>query len=212
LTAGATHNLVPDRSRRSTRVAVLGTLAEFHDKPLPYDLSALVRLVAEQSPDLLCLDITPAQWRGADFTGLSPEYREALLPLAHQTDIVVVPIAGESPPSEPSATGWRGRAIRLLRSWLARLQSGASGPEVVSEGPRHFIADLLYNAAGQLAGEEVREAWRSHTEGLIDRVRETARRDPDTRILVAVNVRHCHHVRRALDKYPDTESVRLRKL
>lgn len=212
MSTSATHNPVPGRRESATPVAVLGTLAEFHDEPLPYDLSALVRLVAEQSPDLLCLDITPEQWRGADFADLPPEYREALLPLARQTDIVVVPVAGESPPPEPVATGWRGRAIRLLRGWLARLQRGASSPEAVSEGPRHFVADLLYGAAAGLAGSEVREAWRTHTEGLIARVRETVHRDPDSRILVAVNVRHCHHVRHALGKHPGIKAVRLREL
>ncbi len=212
MSANVTHNPAPVRREGATPVAVLGTLAEFHGGPLPYDLSSLVRLVAEQSPDLLCLDITNEQWRGADFAALSPEYREALLPLARQTDIVVVPVAGENPPSEPAAAGWRGKAIRLLRSWLIRLQRGASGPEAISEGPRHFVADLLYGAVAWLAGGEVREAWRVHTEDLIARVRETVRRDPDSRILVAVNVRHCHHVRRALGEHPDIKSIRLRDL
>ena len=47
----------------STRVAVLGTLAEFHREPIPYDLAALVRLVTDLGPDLLCLDMTPEQWQ-----------------------------------------------------------------------------------------------------------------------------------------------------
>lgn len=41
-----------------TPVAVLGTLAEFHREPIPYNLAALVRLVTELRPDLLCLDLT----------------------------------------------------------------------------------------------------------------------------------------------------------
>ena len=35
---------------------------------------------------------------GQDGGDLPPEYRDALSPLAHQTDIVVVPIVGERPP------------------------------------------------------------------------------------------------------------------
>src|SRR3972149_11760769 len=90
-----------------TPVAVIGTLAEFHREPIPYDLSTLVRLVHDLKPDLLCLDITPDQWQRRDFADLPPEYREALLPLAHQTDIVVVPLAGGRPPQGPTAAGWR---------------------------------------------------------------------------------------------------------
>ncbi len=137
-----------------TPVTVLGTLAEFHREPIPYDLPALVRLVTDLRPDLLCLDITPEQWRQRDFGELPPEYREALLPLAYQTDIVVVPIGGEYPLQELMAPGWRTRAIGVLRRWLASLQRHAPGPAEVNEGPHHFLADLLYEAIGWMAGRE----------------------------------------------------------
>src|SRR5512134_2410447 len=105
-----------------TPVAVLGTLTEFHHEPLPYNLKALVKLVTNLRPDLLCLDITPDQWQRRDFADLPSEYREALLPLAQQTDIVVVPIGETQPLEEPQASGWRGRIIALLRHGLIWLQ------------------------------------------------------------------------------------------
>ena len=95
---------------RATRIAVLGTLAEFHQDPLPYNLAALVDLVAAIHPDLLCLDITHEQWQQKRFDKLSPEYSRALLPLAAQTDIVVVPIGGQQMMPSTSASGWRGRS------------------------------------------------------------------------------------------------------
>ena len=42
-----------------------------------------------------------APWRD-----LPPEFGQALLPLAYQTDMVVVPLAEADPPAEPSAAGW----------------------------------------------------------------------------------------------------------
>ncbi len=199
-------------STESTPVAVLGTLAEFHHEPIPYDLSALVRLVGECNPELLCLDLTPDQWRHRDFEDLPPEYRDALLPLAEQTDIVVVPVAGDWPPAEPAAIGWRGTCIGILRHCLILLQRGAPNPEAISEGPRHLGADLLYGAITWLAGRDARRAWCSHTEKIVDRVHEVARRDPGSRVLVAVNVRHCHHVRRALRKRPAINVASVRDL
>ena len=55
----------------TTPVAVLGTLAEFHEEPIPFDLNAFVRLVARLRPDLLCLDMTPDDWRQRDFGGVA---------------------------------------------------------------------------------------------------------------------------------------------
>lgn len=191
-----------------TPIAVLGTLAEFHKEPIPYDLNALVRLVSRLHPDLLCLDMTPKQWLQRDFGGLPPEYREALLPLAYQTDIVVAPIAGENPPAELTATGWRGWAIATLRRWLATLQRTAPGPDAINQGIQHHVADFLYSMSDWLAGLSARRRSRNHTNHLTQAVLELARRDPGARILVVVNVRHCHIIRKALRKYPEIQVVK----
>jgi hypothetical protein len=198
--------------KAKTNIAVLGTLAEFHKEPIPYDLAALVRLVSAVQPDLLCLDITPEQWRQRSFGGLPPEYREALLPLAYQTDIVVAPIAGDHPPAEPTASGCRGELIQLFRRWLAALQRTAPGPGAINQGLRHHIADLLYSLSAWLAGQHARRARQRHTQHLTQAVVEVARHDPGCRILVVVNVRHCHHIRHALRRVPEINVVHYKDL
>lgn len=200
------------RAPTPTPIAVLGTLAEFHREPIPYDLNALVQLVTDLRPDLLCLDITPEQWRRRDFSNLPPEYRDALLPLAHQTDIVVVPIGEDLSLQEPTAPGWRGRVIGVLRRWLAHLQRTAPGPAAINEGWRHHAADLLYSLIAWLAGSDAQRAWRAHTAHLTRQVLEVARRDPGSRIMVVVNVRHCHHIRPALRQSPNIRVVKYSQL
>ncbi len=195
-----------------TPVAVLGTLAEFHREPIPYDLDALVRLVVDLRPDLLCLDLSRDQWQRRDFEELPPEYREALLPLAYQTDIVIAPIGVEASPQEPTASGWKGRFVAQLRKWLAYLQRTAPGPAAINQGLRHHLANLLYDAIAILVGHETYRQWKTHTDQLIKHVLEVVHRDPGRRILVVVNVRHCHIIRRALEKHPEVQVVEYRNL
>lgn len=190
-----------------TSVAVLGTLAEFHHEPIPYNLGALVQLVTELHPDLLCLDMTPTQWQRREFDDLPPEYREGLLPLANQTDIVVVPIGEERALEEPTASGGRGRVITLLRKGLGFLQRTAPGPTAINEGWRHHVANLLYDLIARLAGNDIRHAWHAHITHLTQQILEVVRRDPGCRVLVVVNVRHCHHIRPALRKHPEIDVV-----
>lgn len=190
-----------------TRVAVLGTLAEFHREPIPYDLAALVRLVSELHPDLLCLDMTLEQWQRQDFGDLPPEYRDALLPLAYQTDMVVVPIAEDRPPAEPATPGWRGWLINFCRRGLASIQRAALGPAAVNQGWRYHLADLVYLLIAWLAGGQAFREWQTHRHHLVQHVLDLVRRDPGRRVQVVVKVRHCHHLRPDLKKYPEVQVV-----
>ncbi len=196
----------------TTSIAVLGTLADIHREPIPYDLGALVALVRQIQPDLLCLDLTPEQWRDQAFADLPPEYREALLPLARLGDMVVVPIAGDCPPPEPSVMGWRAGILRWAIGGLAALHRSAPDPTSANQGWRHDLANLLYAVIGRLAGPGLRQEWRNHIVHLTQQVLTTARRDPGCRILVAVNVRYCHHIRHALQGQPAVRVVSFSEL
>ncbi len=178
-----------------TKIAVLGTLAEFHQEPSPYNLATLVDLVQQINPDLLCLDLTLAQWQGQDFSNLSPEYGQALLPLAYQTDVVVVPIGGEHPMPRAQADGWRGWSIGLLRKWFALVQRIAPGPDATNQGWRHEVANFFYYFARRLAQNIVQQAYQQHIDHLTAAVLDVGRRDPGSRILVKVNVQYGHHIR-----------------
>ena len=202
----------PGVSEQQTRVAVLGTLAEFHREPIPYDLKALVELVAQLRPDFLCLEITPEQWQQRDFADLPPEFGEALLPLAYQTDMVVMPISEADPPQEPAATGWRGRVIEWLRPGLGLIVRSAPDAAAVNQGWRHDLANGLYHLIALLGEGQAEQAWQVHRHYMIEQVIKLAGRDPGRRILVVVNVRHCHHLRPALSKHSNLDVVKFSEL
>jgi hypothetical protein len=183
-----------------TQIAVLGTLAEFHRDPLPYDLTALVDLVAKINPDLLCLDISLEQWQQQDFSSLPAEYSEALLPLADQTDTVVVPIGGSPTMPQATAVGWRGVLIGWARQLLAWMQSSAPGPDAINQGWRHELGNVLYGLARKLAGSTVNHAYHAHIKQLSQAARRVAENNPGSRILVVTNIQYCHHIRPQLQQ------------
>ena len=184
-----------DTAEILTRIAVLGTLTEFHADPLPYDLKSLVDLVAGINPDLLCLDMTLTQWQQQDFSRLSSEYREALLPLAAQTDMVVVPIGGEQAMPRATAVGWRNVLISGVRKLLGWLQATAPTPDAINQGWRHELANLLYGLTRRLAGKTANHAYHVHIEQLAQAALQAATNNPGNRILVVTNIQYCHHIR-----------------
>ena len=190
------------RAENPTRIAVLGTLTEFHADPLPYDLQALVDLVAGINPDLLCLDMTLAQWQQKEFDSLPAEYREALLPLAAQTDMVIVPIGGELEMPRATAVGWRNHLIGHIRTLLGWVQTNAPTPDAINQGWRHELANVLYGLSRHLAGSAAREAYHIHIEELTQATRQVAMNNPGNRILVVTNIQYCHHIRPQLRQQP----------
>jgi hypothetical protein len=196
---------------QTTHVAVLGTLAEFHPSAIPYDMQALVDLVVDVHPDLLCLDMSPEQWRRGDFGDLPPEYREALLPLAGQSNIVVVPVGGDGA-EETALTGWQGRLVGWLRTRLAALQQTAPGLDAINRGWRHDLGNLIYHLIAGLSPGEGQQRRAEHLATLRDRVVQAARRDPGARMLVVVNIQYCHLLRPELQKYPDIDVVSYHEL
>lgn len=190
-----------------TRVGVLGTIAEFHVGAVAFDLEALFDLVVKIHPDLLCLDIPPETWEQKSFADLPPEYREALLPLAERSDIVIVPIGDRQIQTQPETTGWRGAATGWLQALLSALQRNAPSPLAVNYGWRHDLANGLYYLIDRLDQMFIRESHKAHTQHLIDRIRQAVRRDPEAKILAVVNVRYCHHIRPALREDEQIEVV-----
>lgn len=71
---------------------------------------------------------------------------------------------------------------------MGNLQCHAPGPAEVNEGPHHFLAALLYEAFGWLAGRDSQRTWKVQIDHLEQRMLEDVRRDPRCRVLVAVNV------------------------
>ncbi len=195
-----------------TRIAVLGTLAEFHDGAVAFDLEALFDLVVGIHPDLLCLDIPPEIWDEKRFNEMLPEYRDALLPLAERSDIVVVPIGDTQIHRAPITTGWRGAIIRWLRSLLAALQRNAPSPKAINYGWRHDLANVLYYLIDRLAQKHLRASHLAHTRHLTQQIREVADRDPEAIILAVVNVRYCHHIRPSLREDEAIEVVPFNEL
>ena len=110
-----------------TRIAVLGTLADLHREPIRYNLACLTDLVEQLNPDLLFAELQREAWETDDLSAAPIEYREALIPLAARTNIVVVPIqaaAGCEPGMAQAAhIGPLQRAIlRWLDGLLRHLQ------------------------------------------------------------------------------------------
>lgn len=206
---------------KKSRVAVLGTIRELHQGPVSYDLAALSRIIEERAPDLLCAEIGIEQWEKSQLSGLAPEYRDAVWPLSRRTSMVIVPVDGaqqswdDFPPGVPpgcSLSGLRGWLVSLLNRALVGLTRLAGSPKAINSGFFEHLCGTLCGLSLYAAGKDSRKEWERGNQILLKGILNSVRRDPGRRVLVTVDCRRKHWLRKHLRRLPDLEMVDVWKL
>lgn len=208
---------VEDNSTASSRVAVLGTLAELHQEPIEYNLQTLRRLVKDLQPDLLCAEIHPDDWQAGDLSRLPPEYRETLVPLSRRTDIIIVPVSGSKErelvaPRGGRMLGLRTLLVRSLNGQLRLMQRLANGPRAINSGLFGWICDGMCALTAWVCGPEAQRTWDQANQAILNNIISAIQRDPGRRVLVTVDCRRRHRLERNLRHVPKVELVNYREL
>lgn len=192
----------------TTRIAVLGTLSDLHLQPIRYDLAELACIVADAQPDLLAVEIEREDLERGDLTHAPIEVRETLVPLAQRSDSVIIPIGAASPDElrAPDA-GISAALTRTLDATLHLVQKSANEARRVNSAVISHTCGLICHLTEQTCGEFGRLAWKTTNERMLANIVEIARRDPGTRILVAVQCRRKHWLEPKLRKLPGVDLV-----
>lgn len=176
-----------------TRIALLGTIADLHKQLTGYDLDALSRIIAKAQPDLLGVEIERDEFERGDLNRAPVEVREAIIPLARGSDMVVVPIgAGSHEELRPSNEGTATGLIRGLDGILAGVQQAANDARRMNSALVEHTCGLICHLEEHICGEHGRQMWEVTNEKMLSNIVAMAHRDPRTRILVAVQCRRKH--------------------
>ena len=192
----------------TTRIALLGTLSHLHEQPIRYDLAELARIVTDVHPDLLGVEIERGEFERGELLGAPIEVREALVPLARRSDVVLVPIGAASPDElrAPHA-GIRFALNRALDYALEGIQRTADNARRVNSALVSHTCGFICHLEEYSSGERGRQAWKTTNEGMLAKIIEMTQRDPGTRVLVAVQCRRKHWLTPKLRHLPGLELV-----
>jgi hypothetical protein len=161
---------------------MLGTLGAWHRRAPKYGLQDLEALVRGFAPDLLCAEISRADWEAGHVAALPVEYRESLMSVCRELGAVVVPVGAP----------WRG-----LPSPLRVALAVGAGPRWINsvQADRcHRIWARLWSGSRQANRE------------LVEKILQAVRRDPGRRVLVTVRIERRYAVVQGLCQ---TDEVRL---
>jgi hypothetical protein len=200
----------------TSTVALLGTLRELHTVLVGYDLHRLEELVAAKKPDLLCAEVDQQDWEADNLDGAPIEGREVLARLSRSSEITLVPMGaggrlwgenGVSPPRRGLLAPFRGRLSGWLDSMTVALMKLAGGPRSINSGLVEHLCAAMCDLQVALADGDARQAWMDRNQELLDRVLWVVRHDPGRRLLVTVDCRRKHWLRRHLRQAPEVDLV-----
>lgn len=205
------HNGSTIEVTHKTRVAVLGTLADLHCEPIRYNLACLTELVEELNPDLLFAELQREAWEAGDLSTLPIEYRDALIPLAARTNIVIVPIQGAAGceaaiVGNDQITRPRRAILRWIEGLLRWFQRRANGPRAIHSGSFGHVCHTICVLEGWTGGPAMRRAWDAANRALLSNVLAAVRRDPGVRVLITVD---CRRWRRLVEQLRYVEEIEL---
>lgn len=191
-----------------TRIALLATLSDLHRQPIKYDLAELGRIVASVQPDLLGIEVERDEFEREDLSRAPVEVRETLVPLAAHTDTVVVPIgAGSREELRASGEGIAAALVRGLDAALTGVQKTANDARTVNSALVTNTCGLICHVEEYVCGRQGRSAWEATNVKMLASILDMVRRDPQARILVAVQCRRKHRLEPKLKQVPEVDLV-----
>lgn len=197
-------------------VALLGTLRDLHLALPGYTLGRLQELVAAKRPDLLCVELSRQGWESDDLTLAPIEVRDALAQLSRCSEVTLIPIgpggiswsdAGIPSPRRGFLTSVRRRLCIVLDRMTIVVMRLAGDPRTINSPLLEHVCGIFCELQTALTDPEGRRVWRSRNQELLDGVLWALRHDPGRRVLVALDCRRKHWLRRRLQSIPDVTVV-----
>lgn len=194
-----------------SRVALLGTLRELHTALPRYDLRRLEELVAAKKPDLLCVEIDQRDWEAGDLGRAPVEGREVLARLSRSSEITLIPVgAGGQRWAESGIPQPCCGLLAPFRSWVSRVLDRLTvGLMKLAGGPRAINSPIVEHLCGAIchlqllvADGESRRRWVARNQELLEGITWALRNDPGRRVLVTLDCRRKHWLRRRLQSAP----------
>lgn len=198
------------------RLALLGTLRELHAALPRYDWQRLEELIGAKRPDLLCVEMDRADWEGDDLAQAPIESGEVLARLARSSEITLIPIgkggrlwadSGVPAPCGGHLASLRRSLAGLCDRLTVALMKLAGGPRAINSPLVEHLCGTLCALQVLLADPAARRAWSAKNEELLEGVRWLLEHDPGRRVLVALDCRRKHWLRRRLRSVPGVTLV-----
>ena len=223
LTFGSSPDL--DAAKRP-KVYVLSTLHQLHDKTPYYSFDELTRIIDRIDPHIIVVELAPADLASRKEQANKQEYQRSVFPLAEKRGYELVAME----PSEPkfseivglvrssesalrAASPDKGAAFTVYANYLWEHLLGTwKSPADVNSAETDAMFAVKHGFQNELFGPDQKKGWEAWNQHFLDRITETAQKNPSKRILVLAGAEHGYWLRSRLAAQDGLELVAAAKM
>lgn len=206
-----------DAGGKKSEVVVLCTLHQFHNTAAFYSFEQLSRLIEDLRPDVLAVELTPADLSSRREQKVKQEYQRSIFPLIEKRRIAAIPLEpaeplfsqlvgslrtaerelGEKAPGKDEAFGTYVDSLYdfLFKKW--------DSPLAVNSRQTDALFEVKHNFQNSLYGKLEEQGWEGWNRHFVERTLDAARARPGARIVVVVGVEHGYWLRERLGQRDD---------
>jgi len=195
-----------------TEVFVLSTLHQYHGEDNSYTFRKLSEIVEAYRPDLIAVELTPADLENRREQKTKQEYQNSIFPTADKLKVKMVPMEPADPKfselvalirtsdselrqQQPDAAGAFSKYTDSLYGYLFEYWKSAS--EVNSQ-QTDALFEVKHRYQNALFGEKQELGWEGWNGHFLEKVLEAAKANPGRRIMVVVGAEHSYWLRKKL--------------
>jgi hypothetical protein len=198
----------PERSE----VFVLATLHQYHSETKYYSFETLSHIIEKLRPEILAVELTPADLLSRREQKTKQEYQKSIFPLIDKHKFETVPLE----PAEPTFS----EIISLIRDAEKNLREKSpekaaafslyvetlydylfkswNSPLAVNSAQTDVLFEIKHNYQNAVYDENQTRGWESWNTHFLDKILEAANNNPGKRIVVTVGAEHAFWLRKKL--------------
>lgn len=200
------------RRDKKSEIFVLATLHQYHATSKYYSFETLSRIIEGLHPDILAVELTPADLASRKEQKTKQEYQKSIFPLIDKHKYLTVPLE----PSEPEFT----RLVSLIRESDKDLSEKSPGkaeafskyvdtlydylfktwdsPMSVNSKCTDALFEVKHNYQNSIYDDRQTKGWEGWNTHFLDTILETAQKNKGKRIVVTVGAEHAYWLREKL--------------
>jgi hypothetical protein len=197
---------------KKAKILIIGTLHQYHAQMDYYSFETLARIIEKQKPDILAVELTPADLQSRREQKIKQEYARSVFPVADKNKYLLVPLE----PAEPKFT----EIVSLVRDSEKSLREKSpekaeafslynkglfdylfkhwKSPADVNSSQTDVLLEIKHNFQNDLFGEKQERGWEMWNRHFLETILSTAQKYPGKKIAVIVGVEHAYWLKKHL--------------